>query len=146
MGRRKDLGLSGILGCEGGGPAGRSRGFSFVCKPKRKEKMAQMNANMQEKEIIIHADHELEDLLPGYLENRQGDIAKLLETLEKKDYETIRALGHMMKGSGSGYGFEGITLIGESLEMAAREKDEEAIRRAIGELTTYLNRIKIIHE
>ena len=85
---------------------------------------------MQEKnsaKIIVRVDPELADLIPGYLINREKDIATIADTLEKKDLDTIRIIGHSMKGSGGGYGFEAITDIGMLLEKAAKDGNDESI-------------------
>ncbi|MCX8110269.1 MAG: Hpt domain-containing protein [Syntrophorhabdaceae bacterium] len=95
--------------------------------------------------IIVHIDPDLEDLIPGYLENRHNDIRKIKDALKEGDYDTIRILGHSMKGSGGGYGFDAITDIGKSIEQAAKNKDKEAIKMLVEELNDYLNRVKIIY-
>ena len=59
-------------------------------------------------------DEDLGDLIPGYLENRKKDVVEILNCLNRRDYETIRSLGHKMKGSGGGYGFDTITEIGKN--------------------------------
>ena len=58
-----------------------------------------------QQEIVITVDPDLEDLIPGFLDNRYEDIDALMGALDRKDYETIRRLGHIMKGAGGGYGF-----------------------------------------
>ena len=65
-------------------------------------------------QIIVEIERELEDLIPWYLENRINHIKTIREALEKADYKTVCLLGHSMKGSGGGYGFEQITWIGIS--------------------------------
>jgi HPt (histidine-containing phosphotransfer) domain-containing protein len=54
--------------------------------------------------IVIHADKDLEDLIPEFLDNRRSDVESIRGALANDDYETIRVLGHSMKGSGGGYG------------------------------------------
>ena len=108
--------------------------------------MTQDSNKKQGDKIVVHVDAELEDLIPGFLENRQEDIRSIREALEKDDYETIRTLGHSMKGSGGGYGFDGITDIGLHIENAAKEKNVEEIRRWLGELLHYLERVEVVYE
>ncbi len=96
--------------------------------------------------IIVHVDAELEDLIPGFLENRCNDVKSMLEALEKNGYETIRILGHSMKGAGGGYGFDAITDIGAFLEQSAKEKNSDGVRRLIDELSTYLDSVEVIYE
>jgi len=98
-----------------------------------------------EPETVI-IDEELEDLIPGYLENRRQDIALILSALERNDFETIRAIGHKMKGSGGGYGFDRITEIGRDLEAAAKQAINQDIHERIHELRDYLDRVQIVFQ
>ena len=100
----------------------------------------------QTEKLIVHIDEDLEELIPGFMENRIADVKTMNNALTNGDYETIQSLGHSMKGSGGGYGFDGITDIGKSLEMVAAEKNHEEIRKWIAELATYLDCVEIIYE
>jgi hypothetical protein len=57
-----------------------------------------------------------------------------LQALEKQDFETIRILGHTMKGTGGGYGFDTISEMGRALEEAAKTQDTQAIYRGVATL------------
>jgi HPt (histidine-containing phosphotransfer) domain-containing protein len=94
----------------------------------------------------ISIDKDLEDLIPGYLENRRRDIASIEEALKKNDFETIRILGHSMKGSGGGYGFAAITEIGKKIEEAAKKMEKEEVGRQIAALSEYITSINIVYE
>ncbi len=96
--------------------------------------------------IYVSIDADLKELIPGYIENRLEDIKSISELLRDGDYENIRILGHSMKGSGGGYGFDRISEIGETIEDAAMEKNPGAIRNCIDELSTYLNSVVISYE
>ncbi len=104
------------------------------------------NDGKNEAKIIVHVDAEIEDLIPGFLQNRQKDIITILEALDKGGYETIRMLGHSMKGSGGGYGFDAITDIGLSLEQAAKGKNSEDVRKWVEELSNYLEKVEVVYE
>jgi len=95
---------------------------------------------------VVKIDKELEELIPLYLENRKKDIESITSALEKHDFETIRTLGHSMKGSGGGYGFDEISTIGKGIEQAAKSQDHEEIRRLIKKLSQYVENIQIIYE
>ncbi|MEI6609673.1 MAG: Hpt domain-containing protein [Deltaproteobacteria bacterium] len=102
---------------------------------------------MQEQQtvrIIVHVDPDLADMIPGYLANREKDIVAICDALGKKDMDTVRRLGHSMKGSGGGYGFETITDIGMLIEKAAKEGWDEGIRLQIERLKNYLRQIDIV--
>jgi CheY-like chemotaxis protein/HPt (histidine-containing phosphotransfer) domain-containing protein len=94
----------------------------------------------------VKIDKDLQGLVPGYLQNRREDIRALYSALERVDYESIRVLGHRMKGSGGAYGFDTITEIGKRLEMAAGNQDLAAMRESIQELSQYLSSLSIVTE
>jgi HPt (histidine-containing phosphotransfer) domain-containing protein len=95
--------------------------------------------------IVVKVDAELEDLVPGFLENRRGDVKKLTEALATGDFDTMRVLGHSMKGSGGGYGFDAITDYGRTIENAARAMDVVTIERTVLELADYLDRVDVVY-
>jgi len=107
--------------------------------------MTQNSDGKQYEKNIIHVDPDLEDLIPGFLENRQKDVKSIDDALKKKDYETIRILGHGMKGAGGGYGFDGITEIGKFIEQAAKVENPEEIQKQIKKLLTYIENVEIVY-
>jgi HPt (histidine-containing phosphotransfer) domain-containing protein len=108
--------------------------------------MTQLSALKQEEKIIVNVDPEIADLIPGFLENRRKDIKAMDEALSQGDFETIRLLGHSMKGAGGSYGFDAVTDIGKSLEDAAKDNNAKEIQRSVGELAAYLDRVEVIYE
>lgn len=101
---------------------------------------------MDDTSLIITIDKDLEDLIPGYIENRRRDIASIEAALRKNDFETIRVLGHSMKGSGGGYGFDKITEIGKRIEESAKVMETGEINRQVAALSEYLSNINIVYE
>ena len=96
--------------------------------------------------FIVYVDSELMEIVPGFLDNRRDDITAMEGALEEGDFETIRILGHDMKGSGGGYGFDGITDIGRSLVQAATDQDQSEIRKLVQELVDYVERVEVVYE
>ena len=94
----------------------------------------------------VHVIAGLAELVPGYLEGRRADIDAIGSALERFDYDYIRVLGHNMKGSGAGYGFDRITEIGASLEHAAQACEPEGIRAGSRELGRYLDGLCIVYD
>jgi HPt (histidine-containing phosphotransfer) domain-containing protein len=107
--------------------------------------VTQANADHEGK-IVAMVDEDLQDLIPGYLDNRLKDIDALLASLDQGDYETIRSIGHKMKGSGGGYGFDGITDIGRAIEEAAKNGHREEIQAQTEALKIYLERLEIVYQ
>jgi len=92
----------------------------------------------------VHIDKIIEDLIPGFLENRRTDIDALREAVETGDMASIENLGHTMKGTGGGYGFKKITELGDALELAARQKDGGRVLQLVQELETYLDNLEVV--
>ncbi|HPC86164.1 MAG TPA: Hpt domain-containing protein [Smithellaceae bacterium] len=106
--------------------------------------MADMEQDAQKAKFIVIVDEDLQDLIPGYLENRRKDVEELQGALERSDFEVIRVLGHKMKGSGGGYGFDEISEIGRTLEDAAKQSQAEKIREEIRRLRHYLDHVEVM--
>ena len=96
--------------------------------------------------IVVQVDKALQDLIPGYLNARREDVRKLHRAIADKDLETIRLLGHSMKGSGGGYGFDGITEIGRQIEASAKNQDLEESRKLTETLKQYLDRVTVVYD
>jgi hypothetical protein len=60
--------------------------------------------------------------------------------------EGVRVTGHSMKGTGGGYGFDGLSEIGASIESAAKSGDLDAARSGLERLVDYLERVEIHFE
>jgi HPt (histidine-containing phosphotransfer) domain-containing protein len=96
--------------------------------------------------IMATPERELADLIPRYLERRHADAVAIEAALLAEDMDTVRMLGHSMKGSGGGYGFNGITDIGLRLEDAGRDGDAEATRKALADLRAYLENVEVVYD
>jgi HPt (histidine-containing phosphotransfer) domain-containing protein len=95
--------------------------------------------------VMVAVDPDLQDLVPGFLENRRKDVAALNHAAQAKDLSTVRLLGHRMKGDGGGYGFHEISKIGNALEEAAIKEDWTAIRQATAALTNFLAQVDVVY-
>ncbi len=89
------------------------------------------------------AESRIRALAPQYLHHREQDIASIRGALETDDFAAIRALGHKMSGTGTGYGFPQISRIGASIEAAAAARDSAAIQ---GHLEALSEIIRIAHD
>ena len=96
--------------------------------------------------FVVNVDPDIEDIVPIFLQNRHDDVESIIKALQHGDFETIRILGHSMKGSGGGYGFDGITDIGQYLEQAAKEQNSEMVRKQVKCIADYLERVEVVCE
>ena len=98
-----------------------------------------------ENTITLYIDQELEEIIPGFLENRRGDVQTIETALQENNLSQIQMIGHRLKGDGGGYGFDAISAIGAALEQAAAREDRPAIRRHTAELIDFLARVFVVY-
>jgi PAS domain S-box-containing protein len=116
---------------------------AHLTKPLRKATLLRAIEEHTVGRVHVRVDSSLRALVSGFLENRRRDIDAITAALEQADYENVRILGHNMKGSGSGYGFDRITEIGASLEQAAKQRVPDEIRARAAELVRYLDGLEV---
>jgi CheY-like chemotaxis protein len=140
------LALSGGAADDEPGPGRKPRYDAHLSKPIQKAVLLQaIDEHLKARDAIrVLAPQGIEHLIPGYLDNRGADLHNLAAAIERSDYDTIRVLGHNMKGSGNAYGFAAISAIGRSLERAAQEQSSDDIRTQISVLVDYLKRVEIV--
>jgi HPt (histidine-containing phosphotransfer) domain-containing protein len=96
--------------------------------------------------IVVRGDRDLAALIPGFLDNRRKDLGTMTEAMARSDYERVRILGHSIKGSGGGYGFDTLTELGAQIESAATVGDRAQVMHALERLKEYLERVHVIYE
>jgi signal transduction histidine kinase/HPt (histidine-containing phosphotransfer) domain-containing protein len=129
------LGKSRAAGCD-----------THLTKPIRKATLLQAIAeHCHARDLIfVRPSKEVEELVPWYLDKRRSDLVALATALQAGDYDAIRVMGHNMKGSGAGYGFDAITKIGAALEAAAKKQLDVPIGTEISALGDYLDRVDVV--
>ena len=95
--------------------------------------------------ITVYDDQGLEEIIPGFLENRRRDVQILEAALQENNLVQIQIIGHRMRGDGGGYGFDAISTMGAALEEAAAREDQGAIRRHTAELLDFLARLAVVY-
>jgi len=108
--------------------------------------MALTNEGSDHGKIVVKIDPDLEELIPGYLQNRMKDVQDAQKALNKEDFESIQRMGHTMKGSGGGYGFDFISAIGLALEDGANEKKPKKIQNSLQDLCDFLERVEVVYQ
>lgn len=98
---------------------------------------------MSTNRILVQADPDLADLIPGFLDNRRADVTRLTGLIAAGDATAVRKLGHDLKGCGSAYGFDPISELGARIELAAIQNNLAAVTPLRAELADYLERIDV---
>ncbi len=101
------------------------------------------NTEKETMDLVAHVPAELEELVPWFMGNMKETLESIQSALEKRDLETVREIGHDMKGVGKSYGFAGISNIGAAIETAAKKDDEESLKRGVSDFSFYMKNVKI---
>jgi CheY-like chemotaxis protein len=91
----------------------------------------------------VRADPEISELIREFMRDMQSRPDTFAKALHARDYQTIRTLGHQMKGEGGTFGFDAISTLGAKLEQAAIGEKDETVRETVQELSSYLDRVKV---
>lgn len=98
---------------------------------------------MGKESFTVFIDNDLADLIPVFLERRQSDLEKLRGHLANRSFEDLRVMGHTLKGSAGGYGFDGLSKIGADIETAATQADEQGILANVQAMEQYLDSLVV---
>jgi hypothetical protein len=100
----------------------------------------------EQQPILVRLDPELQAIVPKYLANRAKDCASLREQAASGAFAEAKRLGHNMKGTGGGYGFEEVSRLGDLIELASVAGDAPRILSLTDELADYLSRVTVSYE
>jgi HPt (histidine-containing phosphotransfer) domain-containing protein len=85
------------------------------------------------------------NLIPKYLLNCKKNIIVMRDALDRADFETVRSLGHQMRGTGAMYGLQFISDTGCAIEQAAESSNIDVSRDWVGKLSDYLDGLDAIY-
>ena len=97
-------------------------------------------------EFIIEIDEDLEDIVPGFLENRKKDLIELQKYLKSNELSEIEKISHKVSGSSGGYGFHELGKIAKDLERLAMENTLEGVEELITRFGNYINNVKVTYK
>ena len=101
---------------------------------------------MSSDKIIVKIDADLEELIPGFLENRGRDRGSLQAALQESNFATMQSIGHSLKGVGGGYGFARMSELGAAIETAAKGQKLDELKGLIQQYGEYLDAVEVEFE
>ena len=101
---------------------------------------------MSDDKIVVSVDKDLEEIMPGFLDNRRKDIVELDASFSKNDIESIKVIGHKLAGNAGGYGLPDLGNLGAQLEEACIQHDTTTIESLITQIKGYLEKLEIVYE
>ena len=90
----------------------------------------------------MQSNQRLEAMVPMYLAKCCENVDVMREAVQQSNFETVTILGHNLRGSGGGFGFQSITDFGGQLEQAATDGDFELIGKLLDKLSNYLDTVQ----
>jgi len=93
--------------------------------------------------IIEHIDPDLGELLDRFFEVSRQDVEAMWQAIAVGDFNELLRLGHTARGTGSGYGFKGMGVIGRGIEEAANDSDAQKAQAQVEELARYLETVQV---
>ncbi len=93
---------------------------------------------------VAYVERTLESLIPRFLQRRRDDVVAIERLVAAGDFETIQSMGHSIKGSGGGYGFDPVTDLGAAIEAAAKDCDGAAAIVLARRLRAYIETVEVV--
>lgn len=86
---------------------------------------------------------DLEELMPRFFELSKVDIQKMRQAIAAEDMEALIRMGHTAKGTGAGYGFQGMSALGREIEDAAKAGELAEVERLVDRLRHYFETVVV---
>jgi HPt (histidine-containing phosphotransfer) domain-containing protein len=93
--------------------------------------------------LTVMVEKDLEVLVHRFLARKRDDLDRARAALAAGDFETIRRIGHDLKGAGEGFGFPELSAFGAALERAAVLHNERALGDELVAVDQFLSRLRI---
>ena len=100
---------------------------------------------MQNEKVIVNVTSDLEEIVPGFLQNRQNELPRLSNSVAIQDFATLRDIGHRLMGNAAGYGFDDLGQLGSKLEKAAAAGDLQAAASIAMAIESYLKNVEVVY-
>jgi len=93
--------------------------------------------------VTVSVEKDLEVLVKRFLARKREDLGSMRIALAAGDYETIRRIGHDLKGAGEGFGFPELSAFGAALETSAIARNERALGEQLTAVEQFLSRLRV---
>ena len=93
--------------------------------------------------VKVEIDVDLQDLIPGFVENRKKDIQSLKSLVQQNDLPGISALAHKIKGAAAGYGFNELSDLAAKMEKASKNNESSPLPELVSKMQTHFLNIDI---
>ena len=108
--------------------------------------MRQVTSTPDTPGLIVRVNGLLSEMLPEFLMICRTDLLTIRSAMVMvtADYRTVEDLGHRMRGTGDGLGFDFVTEIGGEIENAAMRHDGPVIRGKVKIMQNFLDHVEVV--
>jgi len=92
---------------------------------------------------IVKVDKDLEALVQRFLARKRDDLQRAREALAGGEFDTIRRIGHDLKGAGEAFGFPELSNFGAALQSAAVAHNEGVLIEQLEAMEQFMARLRI---
>lgn len=96
------------------------------------------------RDIIVHADPDLEDEVNWYVRKLQEHLKTARKATSDADFKIVQRIGHRIKGSAPSFGFDVAGKIGQHMERSAKKKNIKAVNQSLSLLVEFLDRVEVV--
>ena len=89
------------------------------------------------------SDPRFKAIVEEFIEQLGGQMAAIEKAWVERDYEALRSGAHYLKGAGGSVGFDEFTEPSAYLEQLAKDRNQEAVEKAIAELRNLASRVAV---
>jgi HPt (histidine-containing phosphotransfer) domain-containing protein len=93
--------------------------------------------------LTVTIDRDILDLAEGFLRHRRQQTPAARDAVARQDLQTLRRIGHELKGTAGSFGFGQLSAIGTRLEDAAETGNLQRCEKAVEEICDFLDRVAI---
>lgn len=93
--------------------------------------------------IIVEIDEFLQEIIPGFLENRVKEQEDLKSAISEGNFAEIQVIGHKLSGNGGSYGFDQLSELGGKLEESAKNENIEDVKVIVDEIHNYVTNVEV---
>jgi CheY-like chemotaxis protein/signal transduction histidine kinase/HPt (histidine-containing phosphotransfer) domain-containing protein len=94
--------------------------------------------------IYVNVRPDFREITPRFLTSIRENLETVRKALEENDYETIKIIGHRLKGEAKTFGFEPVSDFGLFIQGAAIRKNREKVEETLQKLDDYLKKIRLV--
>jgi HPt (histidine-containing phosphotransfer) domain-containing protein len=79
-----------------------------------------------------------------FLDHRAREVIEAREALARGDFDALETIGHKLQGNGTSYGFPGLSILGRSIEDAAKTRDAGMLAGLLAQLATAVSKATVV--